>query len=125
MINTRIKLSALWVSLMLSFLLGDVLRIYSGDFVGGQVGGGQIPKEMYLGIAIVLVMPVVMLFLSLVLKHAVNRWTNIAVAIFFFLFNLVGLPGYASAFDQFLIVVGLVFNLLTIGYAWKWKKDDV
>ncbi len=28
----QIKLSGLWVAVMLTFLLGDVLRIYSGDF---------------------------------------------------------------------------------------------
>jgi hypothetical protein len=28
----QIKLSALWVALMLTYLLGDVLQIFSGDF---------------------------------------------------------------------------------------------
>jgi len=42
------------------------------------------------------------------------------VAVFFFGFNLLGLPTYPSAYDRFLIVVGLVFNVLTIGYAWNW-----
>ena len=39
-----------------------------------------------------------------------NRWANIIVAGFFFLFNLVGLPTYPSAYDKFLLVVSLVFN---------------
>jgi len=30
--EVRIILSGLWVSLMLTYLLGDVLRIFSGDF---------------------------------------------------------------------------------------------
>lgn len=29
--DVQIKISALWISLMLIYLLGDVLRIYSGD----------------------------------------------------------------------------------------------
>ena len=29
----RIRLSAVWVALMLTYLLGDVLRIFAGDFV--------------------------------------------------------------------------------------------
>jgi hypothetical protein len=33
----------------------------------------------------------------------------------------IGLPTYPSAYDQFLIVVGLVFNILTLWYAWKWS----
>lgn len=29
--DVQIKVSALWIPLMLTYLLGDVLRIYSGD----------------------------------------------------------------------------------------------
>jgi hypothetical protein len=29
-------------------------------------------------------------------------------------------PTYPSAYDKFLIVVGLVFNVLTVWFAWKW-----
>ena len=118
--DVQIKLSAIWVALMLTYLLGDVLRIYSGDFKAGEIGGKQITKGMWLGIAILMVIPVVMVFLSLTLNYPVNRWANIIVAIFFFIFNLIGLPTYPSAYDKFLIIVGLVFNVLTVWYAWKW-----
>ena len=116
----KIKLAALWVVLMLTYLLGDVLRIFSGDFKAGEIGGMQISQTMYLGMAVLMVIPIVMVFLSLTLKHPVSRWANIIVAIFFFVFNLIGLPTYPSAYDKFLIVVGLVFNVLTVWYAWKW-----
>jgi len=118
--DVRIKLSAIWVSLMLTYLLGDVLRIFSGDFEAGEIGGMEITQAMYLGLAILMVIPIIMVFLSLTLKQRVNRWANIIVAIFFFVFNLIGLPTYPSAYDQFLIVVGLGFNVLTVWYAWKW-----
>ena len=122
--ETRIKLSGIWVALMLTYLLGDVLRIFSGDFNAGEIGDMQISQGMYLGMAILMVIPVVMVFLSLTLKYKANRWTNIIVAIFFFLFNAVGLPTYPSAYDQFLIVVGLLFNILTVWYAWKWHEKE-
>jgi hypothetical protein len=48
------------------------------------------------------------------------RWVTIILAIFFFGFNLIGLPGYHSAFDKFLIVVGLGLNVLAAWYAWNW-----
>jgi hypothetical protein len=116
----RIKLSALWVALMLTYLLGDVLRIFSGDFTAGEIEGMQVTQTLYLGLAILLVIPVVMVFLSLTLPYKADRWANIIVAIFFFVFNLIGLPTYPSAYDKFLIIVGLVFNVLTVWYAWKW-----
>ena len=122
--ETRIKLSALWVSLMLTYLLGDVLRIFSGDFVTGEVSGMQISQGLMLGMAVLMLIPIVMVCLSLTLKHALNRWANIILPIFFFVFNAIGLPTYPSLYDQFLIVVGLVFNVLTVWIAWLWKKEE-
>jgi len=122
--STRIKLCALWASLMLTYLLGDVLRIFSGDFMAGEISGMQITESMYLGLAILMVIPVLMVFLVLVLPHKANRWVNLIIAGFFFVFNLIGLPTYPSAYDQFLILVGLGFNLLTAWYAWKWHPQQ-
>jgi len=67
-----------------------------------------------------MLLPILMVYLSLTLSHPVNRWANIIVAILLLLFNLVGLPTYPSAYDKFLIAVGLVFNALTVWYAWRW-----
>lgn len=118
--DIKIMLSALWVALMLTYLLGDVLRIYSGDFKAGEIGGMQMTQKMWLGIAAFMLIPIVMVILSLILPYPVNRWTNIIVAAIFFVFNLIGLPTYKSAYDKFLIGVGLVFNLITIWVAWQW-----
>lgn len=120
MVDMRIKLAGLWIVLMLTYLLGDVLRIFAGDFKPGEIAGRQMSQGMMFGIAVLMVIPIVMVFLSLVLNQPVNRWANIIVAIGFFVFNLIGLPGYPGAYDKFLIVVGLGFNMLTVWYAWRW-----
>jgi hypothetical protein len=120
MLDIRIKLSGLWIALMLIYLLGDVLRIFSGDFTPGEMDGQKVTQGMYLGIAAFMLIPILMVFLSLVLRKPVNRWANIVVAVVFFLFNLVGLPTYPSAYDKFLLAVSLVFNVLTVWYAWRW-----
>jgi hypothetical protein len=123
MLDTRIILSASWIALMLTYLLGDVLRIFSGDAQLTEAGKqlARFTQPMWLGIALVMAMPIVMLMLSLILPQPVNRWANIIVAIVLFLFNLVGLPTYPSAYDKFLIAVGLGFNGLTVWYAWNWS----
>lgn len=120
MADVQIKLSALWVALALTYLLGDVLRIFSGDFKAGEMGGMQVGQAMYLGLAALMVIPAVMVYLSLTLNQPVNRWTNIILAVVFFLFNAVGLPTYPSAYDKFLIAVSLAFNVLTVWTAWRW-----
>lgn len=37
--EVRITLSGLWIVLMLTYFLGDVLRIVSGDVVPGEISG--------------------------------------------------------------------------------------
>ena len=109
---------------MLTYLLGDVMRIFSGDFEAGEIVGMQATQGLFLGMAILFVIPILMIYLSLTLNYPVNRWANILVSIIFFVINLIGLPGYPSAYDKFLIIVGLVFNVLIVWYAWKWPKQE-
>ena len=118
--DVRIILSGLWMALMLTYLLGDVLRIFAGDFKAGEMEGRKMTQTMLLGMSVLMLLPIVMLFLSLTLTYPLIQWASIVVAIFLFGFNLIGLPTYPSAYDKFLIIVGLVFNALTIWYAWNW-----
>ncbi len=118
MLDIRITLSGWWVALVLVYLYGDVLRICSGDFAKMQ--NMQFTQAMWLGIAALMLIPILMVPLSLTLPQPVNRWANIIVAAFFFLFNLVGLPSYPSAYDKFLLAVSLVFNGVTVWTAWNW-----
>ena len=120
MVDTRILLSGLWVALMLTYLLGDVLRIFAGDFEPGRIGSMQPSQAIWMGAALLMLIPIVMVVLSLTLKYPAIRWVTIIAAIVLFLFNIVGLPTYPSAYDKFLIAVSLVFNVLTVWYAWKW-----
>jgi hypothetical protein len=118
--DTRIILSGIWVAIMLTFLLGDVLRIFAGDFETGKLAGGFQPTQgMWLLIAVIMLIPILMVVLTLTLPYPAIRWVNILAAIFWVVFNLAGLP-YKGAYDNFLIIVSLVFNGLIVWYAWKW-----
>ena len=118
-VDTRIILSGLWVALMLTYLLGDVLRIFAGDFVAGEMQGVKATQWMWMAGVLLMLIPIVMVVLSLTLRYPLIRWVSIVVAILVVIFNLVGLP-YKGAYDNFLIGVSFVFNALTIWYAWKW-----
>jgi len=119
--DVRIILSASWIAVMLTYLLGDILRIYAGDFKPGEIAGRPITQKLLLGISILMAVPIIMVFLSLTLSYPLNCWANIIAAIVFFGFNLLGLPTYRSAYDRFLTIVGLAFNVLTIWFAWQWQ----
>lgn len=120
MVEPRIIISGLWVVTMLTYLLGDVLRIFAGDLdMGKLTGGGEATQAMWLLIAVIMLVPIIMVVLTLLLPHPAIRWVNIVVTILVVIFNLLGLP-YKGAYDNFLIGVSFVWNGLTLWYAWKW-----
>ena len=119
MLDTRIILSGLWIAVMLTYLWGDVLRIFAGDITPGEVLGRQASQGMWLLISILFLIPIVMLVLTLTLPYPAIRWANIIVAIFLVVLNLFGLP-YKGWYDNFLIIVSFVFNALTVWYSWGW-----
>lgn len=118
--NPRITLSIIWIAVMLTYLLGDVIRIFSGDITLGEIEGKKFSQAMGLGIAILMVTPILMVVLTLVLPQHVSRWANIILAGFWFLFNLIGLPTYKGHYDKFLLAVSMACNVITIWQAWQW-----
>ena len=105
---------------MLTYLWGDVLRIFAGDAEPGKLAGGmQATQGMWLLIAVIMLIPIVMIVLTLTIPHPAIRWVSIVAAILLIVFNLAGLP-YKGAYDNFLIVVSLGFKALIIWYAWRW-----
>ena len=118
MVDTRIILAGLWIATMLTYLLGDVLRIFAGDFMG-RIGGVEPTQAMWMLIAVIMLIPIVMIVLTLTLPYPAIRWATIVAAVLVALFNLAGLP-YKGAYDNFLIIVSVLLNALTVWYAWKW-----
>jgi hypothetical protein len=117
---TRIILSGLWVALMLTYLLGDVLRIFAGDFQAGRIGGEEGSSWMWVLAALVMLIPIAMVVLSMTAPYPAIRWVSIVASGFLVVFNLAGLP-YPGIYDNLLIGVGFVANALIIYYAWTWS----
>jgi len=44
--DVKIILSTLWIVLMLTYLLGDVTRIFAGDFVAGEMEGVKVTQVL-------------------------------------------------------------------------------
>jgi hypothetical protein len=118
--DVQIRLAAMWVAVMLTYLLGDVLRIFAGDFKPGEIGGIRGTQAIWLAAAALMLIPIVMVVVSVTLTAPAVRWVHIVAAVALFGVNLVGLPTYPGVYDRFLIAVSLVFNALTIWTAWNW-----
>jgi hypothetical protein len=120
MAEVRIILSGIWVATMLTYLLGDVIRIFAGHFQAGEMAGMSGGAWMWMAAAGIMLVPIVMVVLSLIVPYPAIRWITIGVAVIVILFNIAGLP-YEGSYDNFLIGVSFVFNALAIYYAWTWK----
>ncbi len=115
----RIIISGLWIATMLIYLLGDVLRMYSGDMVAGMIGDKPASQGMWLGIAVMMTLPIAMLVLTLIIPMPHVRSLNLVIAVIVFAFNVIGLP-YKGHYDNFLIVVSLMLNGMVFWYSWHW-----
>jgi hypothetical protein len=122
MVEEKIVLSALWIAALFVWHQGDLLRLYSGDYnPGDEISNNRISmKNIWLAAAVIMTIPVILVVLSLILAHPANRWMNIGAGIFYTGFNLIGLPGYPSIYDKFLIFVGIVLTVMLSLYAWNW-----
>lgn len=121
MLDPRIVLSGLWAATMLTFLWGDVLGLISGHTEPGKIGDSVYDpnQAIWVGIAALMLSPIIMIVLNLTVNHQAIRWANIIIAGFWIIFNLSALSGYPP-FNRFLLIVSVVFNLITIWFAWKW-----
>jgi hypothetical protein len=123
-LHVKIKISALWASVMFCYIYGDYFGLYKPgtlqDMLSGKTGflgtqGGL------LGTSAMMAVPSVMVFLSLVLKPSLNRWLNISLGTIYTLIILFTMPG-AWMFYIFLGVIEIVLTALIVWYAWKWPK---
>jgi len=128
-INIKIKLSVLWVALMLFYIYADILGFYTPGViekvVSGEIGGIQITEGFLLAMAVWMAIPSVMVFLSLTLKANANRLLNI-IAGFVSIVALGGtlFVGELSARYTFQAIAEGMLIVWIVWHAWKWPKRD-
>jgi len=118
-------LSTLWIVVMFNMIFADILTLYIPEFLQEILTGStpvQITQELMLGMAIIIEIPIVMVFLSRVLKYRANRWANIIASVITILFIVVG--GSLTLHYIFFAAMEVVCLLLIIWYAWKWPKQE-
>src|SRR5215217_2554798 len=87
-VNVKIKLAALWTSVMFCYIYADYFGLYVPGALQSMLNGqmrplGPATQAVLLGTSLMLAIPSVMIFLSVVLKPGVNRWLNIVVGAFY------------------------------------------
>ncbi len=125
-INVKLKLSALWAALMFCYIYGDYFGLYVPGQLKGMLAGqgpiGPVSQGTLVITSVLLAIPGIMIFLSLVLAPRVNRWLNIVLGAFYIAVMLLTMPG-AWSFYILLGLIEIAIGVLTIWYAWSWPKQ--
>ena len=123
-VPVRMKLSALWASLMFCYVYGDLFGFFKQTTIADVASGkaGFIGTQTGLLVsAIVVTIPALMVFLSLALRPGICRWSNVSLGLLYTVIILATMPG-AWMFYQFLGVVEAALSLLIAWYAWNWPS---
>lgn len=127
-INVRIKLFALWSSVMFFYIYGDYFELYQPGKLQGMFAGntafGAVTQGILLGMSAVMIIPSLMPFLSLVMPARLSRWMNIVFGAIYSAIMVLAIRGGW----HFYIVFGMLeitLTLLIVWYAWTWPKQPV
>jgi hypothetical protein len=122
-VNVRIKISALWTSMLFVFVYVDVFGLYRADvradLEAGEIGGLTVNQAFLVGTTAYVVIPSLMVFGALVLRPRMDRIANIALAVLYAVTIGASAIGewtyyvFASAIEVALLA-GVVY------YAWTW-----
>ena len=124
-INVKIKLSALWASVMFCYIYADYFGLFVPGAMQSMLNGqmrplGATTQGVLVGTSLMLAIPSLMIFLSVALPPVVNRRLNIVVGAFYTGIILITMWGWA--FFVFYGVIEVSLTSLVVYYALKWPR---
>jgi len=125
-LNVKIKLAALWTSVMFCYIYADYFGLYVPGSLQGMLEGkmgplGPTTQGILLGTSIMMAIPSVMIFLSLALKPILSRWLNIVFGVLFTLIILITMWGWM--FYTFFGAIEVMLTSAVVWYAWRWPRQ--
>ncbi|MCJ8292702.1 MAG: DUF6326 family protein [Flavobacteriales bacterium] len=118
----KIKLSTLWVVVMMNMIFADIFSILV-ELVNENTLDlpGDVETVMAIA-AIVINIPILMIYFSRVLKYRLNRILNISTGIFTIIFVI----GGGSLTPHYIIIAAIevILLLIIIVSAWRWTLTD-
>lgn len=125
-VHVRFKLSALWCSVMFCYVYGDYFELYQPaklqEMLSGRTALGAATQGALMGMAAVMAVPSLMIFLSLILPPTANRWMNIVLGAVYSVIMVLAIRD-SWYFYVLLGLIEIVLTLLIVWYAWTWPKQ--
>jgi len=119
------RLSMLWVVVVLNIVVADILMFIKPgalqDLWAGQTGVDVTPG-LLLVFAVLLEIPIMMVFLSRILKPVVNRWANTVAVVVTTVFVVAG--GSMDLHYVFFAAVEIIGMALIVWSVWTWPGQE-
>lgn len=127
-VSIRLKLSTLWTSFMFLYIYVDYFALYMPnkikDISTGKIFVFNITQEFLLTALVSVTIPAMMIFLSVLLKTKVCRWTNIIIASVYIPYSLFNLAGETWMHMFFGAIIEVIVLSVIIWHAWKWPQTN-
>jgi Family of unknown function (DUF6326) len=127
-VNTRVVIAFLWTSMLFIFAYVDIFGFFRADVLEDALAGKvfifEANQMFFLFTTLYIVIPSLMVFLTVMLKAALARITNIIFP-FLYIITIIGAMA-GETWWYFLLGSALEIILLItiIIYAWKWPQVE-
>lgn len=124
-VNVRIKIASLWIVILILYIYNDFFSLFTPgaleEITAGYMGPFLVTQASILQGCILMAIPTVMIFLSLVLNPKVNRTLNIILSLLYIVVMVASVIGEWSYY-YFMGAIEIAANIAIIIYAVKWPK---
>lgn len=124
-IDTRLRISALWIAMLFVFAYVDLFSLYRpdvrSDLEAENLGGFDIDQTFLFLTTLYIVIPSLMVYLTLIMRPRTNRVVNIVVAA---VYGLTVIGGAVGEWNYYLLGSGVevILLALVLHHAWTWPK---
>ena len=124
-VNVRIKISALWTSMLFVFAYVDLFSLYRpdvrADLEAGRLFAFDVSQTFLFFTTLYILLPSLMIYLTLVMPRGINRLLNVALAAVYAV-TIVG----SAVGEWAYFVLGGAAELALLGavvyHAWTWRE---
>ena len=126
-LSRPLRLSLLWASMMFLYVYNDYFSLYLPGTIEGMMAGtigplGDATETVLLGVAILMTIPALMVFVSAGLPAAFSKWLNVGFGAVYTCVNIATFFG-SALFYQFTVSVETVLSIFIVASALTWPKS--
>ena len=122
----RIRLAALWTSVLFCYIYADYFGLYVPGALQKMLDGtmeplGPVTQKVLLGTSLMMAIPSLMVCLSVLMPASLARWLNVIVGLAYTVIILLTMWSW-----QFYVFFGVIEVGLTISVAWiawRWPRE--